>query len=294
MMTDSGFDISEFRPTVRNTHIPCARCEYDLFGLREENPCPECGCSIRFSLDCKRLFFSKMSALHWCRASLGLGLVYYACCSMHLLVMMVFVPPLELQLVSGSLCMIVGAVALSILVFAHAYSKGGIIRTTVAVLLGIGIVLYAVLEFLRCQTILDYLSGIAYFESLAWDLEFEWMIPNWIGYVAFVAGACSYHTVSAWLIARVPNKRAARMLYVAAALVGITAVGLFLGDTYSGTPVAYVFFLLLFLCFALSIFATSYSIRILWHVISLRRTLDHEHTLSVGWKRGTESSSSES
>ncbi len=40
-----------------SAHIPCSKCEYDLFGTADEASCPECGTSVRLSLNPKRLIF---------------------------------------------------------------------------------------------------------------------------------------------------------------------------------------------------------------------------------------------
>lgn len=39
-------------------HIPCVRCEYDLYGLSPVTSCPECGSSLTPSLDKYRLYFA--------------------------------------------------------------------------------------------------------------------------------------------------------------------------------------------------------------------------------------------
>ena len=42
-------------------HVPCVRCEYDLFGARDV--CPECGLAIEHSHQPKRLLFAPRAGL---------------------------------------------------------------------------------------------------------------------------------------------------------------------------------------------------------------------------------------
>lgn len=197
--------------------------------------CPECGQPVEASFDSKRLYFAKDSVVQWFRAGLVLALGYYAFCLLHMFSSFVFLPSYEIQLVSGSVCNVVGSIALFVLLTSYGLCAGGLIRKAICIFFGFVGIAMAILNLMQRQLVLDYLSSIESFEGIAWDLEFEWILPPPLLYFVWLVGACAFHVVAALLISRVPHRRCSRMLYATGALILITALALVYGEKYSGT-----------------------------------------------------------
>jgi hypothetical protein len=63
-------------PDNRSSHVPCARCHYDLHVCRS-SCCPECGLNVSESYDSRRLIYASMTALLSVRISASLAMLYW-------------------------------------------------------------------------------------------------------------------------------------------------------------------------------------------------------------------------
>ncbi len=171
-------------------HVPCIKCDYDLFGVRNDEVCPECGCPISRSLDPRRLLFAAPRSLRFMQASLLLWILIQSSVLGDMLLRQFFMMSYYHH-VMGLFRLMFGA---SLVLMFFALWRDGRTLSRVAVHVWM---LFALLEYAQ--------SGAPY-RSIGGPIGTEAPRLMWLFVAMYVAATAGYFLLVAWCVSRIPRR----------------------------------------------------------------------------------------